>query len=200
MFEAGGERMKAAAYYRVSTDKQDLANQEAEIARAAEARGLELVKRFEDIESGAAAGRHGLADMLQSARKREFDTLIVMEMSRLTRGGIGALFHILSELKACGVSWVSVREPFLSVEGPVKDILLAIVGWVAEQERILISQRTKSALARRRALARACFEAKGLTGCPDGCYCKLRLGRRKGQKDARPRIRRWKKRPGWLAG
>ncbi len=162
--------MNPMAYIRVSTNKQEVDNQKFEIDKYATSKDLPKVRYFEDVESGASAGRTGLSDMLKAARNHEFDLLIVSEMSRLTRRGIGPLFAILSELKACGVGWVSLREPFLSMEGPARELLLAIFGWVAEQERLMISLRTKAALNRRRGL--------GFT-----------LGRPKGSKDKKPRTR-----------
>jgi DNA invertase Pin-like site-specific DNA recombinase len=51
-------------------------------------------------------------------------------------------------LDRAGVQLVSVREPWLDTGGPVRDLLLAIFSWVAEQERRRLAERTKAGLAR----------------------------------------------------
>jgi len=172
--------VKAAMYARVSTDKQDLESQRVEVKRYCDDHDFVLVKEYQDIETGTTDGRNGLTDCLTGARNREYDVLVVVEMSRLTRRGIGPLFAILNKLKMSGVRWVSLREPYLSLEGPAQDLLISVLAWANKFERDLISQRTKSALARIKNLKH--------------------IGRPKGIKDTKPRARRWKKKPAWLKG
>jgi putative DNA-invertase from lambdoid prophage Rac len=54
------------------------------------------------------------------------------------------------ELDRLGVLVVSVREPWLDTGGPVRDLLVAIFSWVAEQERLRLVERTRAGLARAR--------------------------------------------------
>jgi DNA invertase Pin-like site-specific DNA recombinase len=54
------------------------------------------------------------------------------------------------ELDRLGVPVLSVREPWLDTSGPVRPLLVAIFGWVAEQERTRLIERTKAGLERAR--------------------------------------------------
>jgi DNA invertase Pin-like site-specific DNA recombinase len=53
----------------------------------------------------------------------------------------------VTELDRIGVTVVSVRESWLDTGGPVPNLLLAIFGWCAEQERARLIERTKAGLA-----------------------------------------------------
>lgn len=97
------------------------------------------------------------------AHGRRFDRLVVWEMSRLTRRGIGPLLSLLNEFGSYGVEVVSLREPYLSTEGPTRDLLIAILGWVSKWERDRISARTKSKLSQLRGKTRL--------GQPQLCEC-----------------------------
>jgi DNA invertase Pin-like site-specific DNA recombinase len=178
-----GTPMKAALYMRVSKAHQELDNQRRILTEYAGRRGWAVVKEYTDIEHGDVAGRNGLSDMIQGAFARHYDVLIVAELSRLSRGGVGPMFAILSKLRGAGVAWVSLREPWAdtATAGPIADVMLAVTAWAAEQERKLISARTKAAMARRKALG-------------------LPTGRPKGSKDRKPRSRAFWKKPGWLKG
>jgi hypothetical protein len=54
------------------------------------------------------------------------------------------------DLDRCGVQVVSIREPWLDTGSAVRPLLIAIFGWVAEQERVTIVARTKAGLERAR--------------------------------------------------
>lgn len=49
-----------------------------------------------------------------------------------------------------GVPVLSVREGWLDTSGPVRPLLVAIFGWVAEQERTRLIERTKAGVERAR--------------------------------------------------
>ncbi|BDG08216.1 recombinase family protein [Anaeromyxobacter paludicola] len=54
------------------------------------------------------------------------------------------------ELDRLGVPVLSVREGWLDTSGPARPLLVAIFGWVAEQERTRLIERTKAGLERAR--------------------------------------------------
>jgi DNA invertase Pin-like site-specific DNA recombinase len=64
---------------------------------------------------------------------------------------VGNLQDVL-ELDRVGVQVVSVRESWLDTGGPVRNLLIAVFSWVAEQERSRLVERTKAGMehARRR--------------------------------------------------
>jgi len=62
---------------------------------------------------------------------------------------VGSIQTVL-ELDRIGVPAISVREPWLDMTSPVRPLLIAIFGWVAEQERARLIERTKAGLDRAR--------------------------------------------------
>lgn len=135
---------RAAFYLRVSTGEQSIANQTPELERLAHARGLEVVERYEETAS-AAKVRPVHARMLDDARRGRFGVLLIWAIDRFGRSMVGNLTDIL-ELDRVGVRVVSVREPWLDTSGPMRNLLLAIFSWVAEQERTRLIERTKAGM------------------------------------------------------
>lgn len=144
---AGGPR--AAVYLRVSTGGQSTAAQRPDVLRLVEARGLELVEVYEEQESAAKA-RPVFARMLDDARRGRFRVLVVWAIDRFGRSMARNVADVL-ELDRLGVQLVSVRESWMDTSGPVRDLLVAIFSWVAEQERARLGERTRAGLERARA-------------------------------------------------
>jgi DNA invertase Pin-like site-specific DNA recombinase len=138
---------RCAVYLRVSTDRQTVANQGAEVSRLAEARGYEPVV-YEEVESAAKA-RPILDRMLADARAGRIQAVAVWALDRLHRSMVGGMQTVL-ELDRLGVQVLSVREGWLDTSGPVRPLLVAIFGWVAEQERARLIERTRAGLERAR--------------------------------------------------
>lgn len=137
----------AALYIRVSTDKQTVENQLAELRQLAAARGYEPVI-YEEVESAAKA-RPVLDRMLADARAGRVRAILVWALDRLHRSMVGSIQTVL-ECDRLGVPVISLREPWLDTAGPVRPLLIAIFGWVAEQERSRLIERTKAGLERAR--------------------------------------------------
>lgn len=140
---------RAALYQRVSTDRQFTENQRPELLQLAAARGLDIVATFEETVSGAARQRAAFDAMMRKAHAGHFDTVLVWSLDRFGRSMTGNLNAVL-ELDRLGVRVVSVREPWLDTAGPVRALLVAIFGWVAEQERTRLIERTRAGVARAR--------------------------------------------------
>jgi DNA invertase Pin-like site-specific DNA recombinase len=138
---------RCAVYLRVSTDRQTVANQLAEVSRLAEARGYAPVV-YEEVES-AAKTRPVLERLLADARAGRVQAVAVWALDRLHRSMVGAIQTVL-ELDRLGVQVLSVREGWLDTSGPVRPLLVAIFGWVAEQERARLIERTRAGLERAR--------------------------------------------------
>lgn len=138
----------AAVYLRVSTERQDEANQEPECLRLVEARGWKpLVVR--EVESGAKR-RPEWEGVLELARRGEARAVVIWSLDRIGR----RMFELVGdvrELDRIGCSIVSVREAWLDTTAPTRDLLLSIMGWVAQHERERLVERTKAGLARARA-------------------------------------------------
>jgi DNA invertase Pin-like site-specific DNA recombinase len=138
---------RCALYLRVSTDRQTAENQFAEVRQLVAARGFEPVI-YEEVESAAKA-RPVLDSMLTDVRAGRVHAVAVWALDRLHRSMAGAINTVL-ELDRLGVPVLSVREGWLDTSGPVRPLLVAILGWVAEQERTRLIERTKAGLERAR--------------------------------------------------
>jgi putative DNA-invertase from lambdoid prophage Rac len=142
---------RAALYVRVSTDRQTSENQVGEVRQLAVARGFEPVI-YEEVESAAKA-RPVLDQMLADVRAGRVHAVAVWALDRLHRSMTGAINTVL-ELDRLQVPVLSVREGWLDTSGPVRPLLVAIFGWVAEQERTRLIERTKAGLERARRLGK----------------------------------------------
>lgn len=140
--------MRTALYVRVSTDRQSTANQKPDLDRIVRARDLNVVGVYEESAS-AAKHRPAFERMLQAAHRGEVDVLVIWALDRFGRSMAGNLNTVL-ELDRIGVTVISCREPWLDTGGPVRQLLIAIFSWVAEQERSRIGERTQAGLDKAR--------------------------------------------------
>lgn len=136
------------AYVRVSTNKQDIDNQIFEIERFCKERGF-VVDSFEnDVITGTSEIKNRKFSVVYN-KLGKGDTLIVTEMTRLSR----KMLDLMETIKHCldkGITIYSIKENYKLSDDPQSKFLAAAFGMVAEIERNLISQRTKSALDRKR--------------------------------------------------
>ncbi len=137
----------AAVYLRVSDDRLTVENQRREVEELVRARGFEPVV-YEETESAAKA-RPVLDQILADARRGRVHAVAVWALDRLHRSMVGAIQTVL-ELDRLGVRALSVRETWLDTDGPVRPLLVAIFGWVAEQERTRLIERVNAGIARAR--------------------------------------------------
>jgi DNA invertase Pin-like site-specific DNA recombinase len=145
------EKMRAATYLRVSRSDQSSRLQADETSELVKRRGWSLARSFvDDGISGATAKRPAFRELLDAARRREFDVLVVYRSDRLFRS-LRELLATLDELGELGIGFVSVHEPFDTTTSAGR-LLLQVVGAFAEFERNVLRERTKSGLdaARRR--------------------------------------------------
>ena len=138
---------KAALYLRVSTDRQTAENQLDDVHRLVVARGFEPVM-YQEVESAVKA-RPVLDRMMADVRAGRVQAVAVWALDRLHRSMTGAI-NVVLELDRLGVQVMSVREAWLDTASPVRPLLVAIFGWVAEQERARLIERTKAGLERAR--------------------------------------------------
>lgn len=161
--------VKAAVWFRISTDKQEAANQEAGIAKFAAHHGYEIARRYELADSAWNGGKAGasykaeVARVLADAHKGEFSVLIVWALDRITREGAEGTLRLIRQLRERGGALVSIQESWLNGSGEVQDILVAFAGWMAKQESDRRSERIRAGLERRRAEGRPVGRAKGAT-------------------------------------
>lgn len=137
------------AYLRVSTGRQHLENQEGEIKRYAKSKGIIIGRWVTEIVSGKTSRKNRLLGNAVRKLKRG-DTLIVTELSRLSR----TLHEIMEIMKICidnGVTVCSTKDGYVFDDSINSKVLSFAFGLAAEIEHKLISQRTREALAIRKA-------------------------------------------------
>jgi DNA invertase Pin-like site-specific DNA recombinase len=140
---------KAAIYARVSTPDQHLEAQLYDLRDLAAKRDYTVIREFEDRGvSGSKSKRAGLDAMLSSARRREFDVLLVAAFDRIARSTKNFL-EIVDELNELGIEFVSAREA-IDTSGPMGRMFITLVGSIAELERSLITERIRAGMRRAR--------------------------------------------------
>jgi DNA invertase Pin-like site-specific DNA recombinase len=137
----------AAIYARVSTPDRHLETQLYDLRDLAAKRGYTVIREFEDRGvSGSKSKRAGLDAMLSSARRREFDVLLVAAFDRIAQSTKNFL-EIVDELNELGIEFVSAREA-IDTSGPMGRMFITLVGSIAELERSLITERIKAGMRR----------------------------------------------------
>ena len=154
--------MKRAAFYvRVSTIDQHPETQLRELREYAQRRGLSVAQEHEYVDhgfGGAKARRPALDRMLEDARRRRFDVLLVWSCDRLARSTRHFL-QVIDELDSSDVQFVSLREAF-DTSGALGRAFLGIVAVLGEIERALLIERVRSGMARARAEGRQIGRAR----------------------------------------
>jgi DNA invertase Pin-like site-specific DNA recombinase len=128
------------SYLRVSTDRQGKSGLGIEAQRNAVGDYLNggnwaLVKEFVEVESGKRTDRPKLAEAIQACRVYGAK-LVIAKLDRLSRDA-----HFLLGLEKAGVDFVAADMP------NANRLTVGIMAMVAEEERRMISKRTKDALA-----------------------------------------------------
>ena len=140
---------KTFAYIRVSTNEQDVENQRLEILTLANAKGLGKVTFVEETTSGRKSWKdRKLAEVIEYLDKN--GSLVVAELSRLGRSML-EIMEILSISTQKGIKIYACKGNW-ELDGSMQSKIIAMVlAMAAEIERDLISQRTKAALATKKA-------------------------------------------------
>jgi len=140
---------QAVSYYRVSTAKQGRSGlgieaQRATVIRFAEAEGIQIAREFVEAESGRGADaldrRPELAAALATGRALKCPVLVA-KLDRLSRD-VAFVAGLMAQ-----------RVPFIVAELGIDadPFMLHLYAALAEKERRLIGERTKAALAARKA-------------------------------------------------
>lgn len=160
-------------YIRVSTDKQTVENQRFEIQNFCNREHLSIDGWIEETISGTKNyNKRALGHLLSKVQKD--DMIICAELSRLGRN----LFMIMEILNICMTKeckvW-TIKDNYRLGEDIQSKVLAFAFGLSAEIERNLISQRTKEALAKRKAEGVILGRPKGRKSSPE----KYKLARKK---------------------
>ena len=154
-------------YIRVSSDKQTVENQRFEISNFCEKNSLTIDVWVEETISGMTrVENRKLGKLLK--RMKKGDVLICSELSRLGRNLL-MIMGVLNECMNRDIQVWTIKDNYRLGSDINSKVLAFAFGLSAEIERNLISQRTKEALARKK--------AEGVV-----------LGRPKGSKSAKTKL------------
>ncbi|MDR2049684.1 MAG: master DNA invertase Mpi family serine-type recombinase [Treponema sp.] len=136
-------------YVRVSTDRQRKDNQEYEIARFCQKNNIAIDEWVKETISGTKSPEKRLLGGLLE-RIKEGDLIVCAELSRLGRS-LFMIMSILNRLMKINAKVWTIKDNYRLGDDIQSKVLAFAFGLSAEIERDLISQRTKEALALRRA-------------------------------------------------
>jgi putative DNA-invertase from lambdoid prophage Rac len=139
---------RAGLYARVSTnDQQTLAMQNRAMREYAGRRGWTIALQLREVGSGAAK-REARDKLLEAARRREIDVVLVWRLDRWGRS-VTDLLATLQELSHLGVGFVSLTEA-LDLTTPAGRAMAGLLAIFAEFEREILRERTLAGLAQAR--------------------------------------------------
>jgi DNA invertase Pin-like site-specific DNA recombinase len=136
-------------YARVSTRDQSPEMQLRDLRSYTQARGFEAIEYVDTGFAGAKQNRPALDQLMNDARKRRIDAIVVWRFDRFARS-TKHLLLALEEFRSLGVQFISYQEN-IDTTTPLGQALFAIVGAVAQLERDLIRERVRAGIANARA-------------------------------------------------
>jgi DNA invertase Pin-like site-specific DNA recombinase len=144
------EMKRVGIYARVSTKDQTTENQLLDLRKYCEARGWHIAAECIDNGiSGTKDDRPQLKAVMELARKRKIDILLVWRFDRFARS-LANLVNSLEELRGLGVDFASFQENIDTTSAQGK-MLFGIFASIAEFERALIVERVLAGLRRAKA-------------------------------------------------
>ena len=140
--------IRAGIYARVSTqDQQTLPMQSRAMREYAAHRGWIIAQQVKEVGSGATQ-RQLREKLLEAARRREIDVVLVWRLDRWGRS-VTDLLATLQELEHLGVGFVSLTEA-LDLTTPAGRAMAALLSVFAEFEREILGERVRAGLANAR--------------------------------------------------
>ena len=142
--------MRIGIYARVSTKDQSCELQVRDLRSYCVARGFDLVREYVDVgQSGAKDSRPELNLLMDDARKRQFDAIVVWRFDRFARS-TKHLLTALEEFRSLGIQFISYQEN-IDTSSALGQALFTIVSAVAQLERDLIRERVNAGIRNARA-------------------------------------------------
>lgn len=151
---------RAVIYARISTGDQNCERQVRDLDAYATRAGYQVVATFRETASGARNDRTERKKVIEMARQRKVDAILVTELSRWGRS-TQDLLDTLRELSAWKVSVVAPTGLDCDLATPQGKLFLTIMAGISEFERDIIRERVKSGLAAARARGKTLGRRKG---------------------------------------
>jgi DNA invertase Pin-like site-specific DNA recombinase len=141
---------RVAIYARVSTKDQSCEMQLRDLREYCASRGFTHVREYVDVgESGARDSRPELNRLMDHARKRQIDAVLVWRFDRFARS-TKHLLLALEEFRSKGIQFISYQKN-MDTGSPLGQALFTIVAAVAQLERDLIRERVNAGIRNARA-------------------------------------------------
>src|ERR687898_1475275 len=137
------KHLRAGLYARVSTEDrgQDPETQLRPLREYAERRGFGVAGEYVDRASGTTEQRPQYQRLLEAARKRELDVVLVWRYDRFARS-TRALVNALGEFRARGVAFISYQED-VGTTTPQGELVFGMMANLAQFESALIGERVR---------------------------------------------------------
>jgi len=133
---------RIAIYARVSTTDQSTESQLLDLRRYVRERGWNIFKEYVDEGiSETKDSRPALNELMNDAKKRRFDVVLVWGFDRFARS-TKHLILALAEFKNPGIDFVSYQEN-IDTGSPLGSAIFTIISAVAQLERDIIAERVK---------------------------------------------------------
>ena len=134
-------------YVRVSTEDQSCEAQLSDLRRYCDQRGFKIFKEYSDEGiSGAKERRPALDQLMDDAKKKRFNIVLVLRFDRFARS-TKHLITALEDFKHLGIDFISYSEN-IDTSSPLGKAIFTIVSGISELERNIIVERVKSGISR----------------------------------------------------
>jgi DNA invertase Pin-like site-specific DNA recombinase len=141
---------KTGIYVRVSTKDQSVDMQLHDLERYSKERGLSVFKVYKDSGiSGTKETRPALSELMNDAKKRKFDVVLVWRFDRFARS-TKHLVTALYEFRNLGIDFISYQEN-IDTSSPLGEAIFTIISAMSKLERDIIAERVKGGLRKARA-------------------------------------------------
>jgi Site-specific recombinases, DNA invertase Pin homologs len=141
---------RVALYARVSTKDQSVDMQLNDLERYSKERGIKVFNVYQDNGvSGTKETRPALDELMNDAKKRKFDIVLVWRFDRFARS-TKHLVTALYEFRNLGIDFISYQEN-IDTSSPLGEAIFTIISAMSKLERDIIAERVKGGLRKARA-------------------------------------------------
>ncbi len=141
---------RVGLYMRVSTKDQSCDMQLSDLERYSKERGFKVFKVYRDNGvSGTKESRPALSELMNDAKKRKFDVVLVWRFDRFARS-TKHLVNALYEFRNLGIDFISYQEN-IDTSSPLGQAIFTIISAMATLERDIIAERVRGGLRKAKA-------------------------------------------------
>lgn len=136
---------RVAIYVRVSTKDQKVDMQIEDLKKYCENRNFVQFNTYNDVGiSGTKESRSGLNQLMEDARKRKFDIVLVWRFDRFARS-TKHLVNALHEFRNLSIDFISYQEN-IDTSSPLGEAIFTIISAMSTLERDIICERVRGGL------------------------------------------------------